>query len=240
MKRLSEIAEWITALAPADVGSATVQGEYIDVAKFQRIGFMVAGSVLDAGETMTLALFEAQDEAGTGAAAITGASAIATSLAKVSKVRLDIAAAGLADVVTINGVSFTEAAATSVPDREWADVAGLIACINDSVVGVDGAYATTPGANTVDVQLVGGSLEINAALTVSVTNVGGTIAPQTIAFTMFVDLDVSLLSDGFKFVQARLTESGTLSTYASVLAGGYDSRFMPGDPAYKNAAHAIV
>lgn len=73
------------------------------------------------------------------------------------------------DTVTIQygtaaAVTFTKKAATSAPDRQFADAAGLVTCINDATYGVAGVTASA--ASTV-VKLTPASVSIGITVTTS-------------------------------------------------------------------------
>lgn len=85
------------------------------------------------------------------------------------KFTVDVSATGLADTVTVNDVVFTQAAATSVADREWLNAAGLVLCINSRTYGAPKARATS-AAEVVTIKGYGG------VLTVVDADVGGVVA----------------------------------------------------------------
>lgn len=227
MKRLSEGILFIIALVCQALNAASVTGRYINCQNFQRICFHLMGGAMAAATTTTIQILQATDKDGTGSKDVTGASAIVTANVLARKVTVALAAVGLADLVVVNDITYTQAAATSVADREFVDAAGLVLCINDPVYGVVGIEALAAGTN-VALYPDDPAGEDETYLTVTSTNAGGTVTVATNEAHAFIDLDVSGLdlANDFTHIAAKVTT--TANSTISVAGMGYVPRYrMP-------------
>jgi len=97
---------------------------------------------------------------------------------------VDVTSAGLGDKVTVNGIDFTRAAATAVATHAWLDAVGLAACINNQTYGAPDARASAAG-NVVTI------VGYTAVLTVTDTDVGGTITTVDISRTRSCSIEIT-------------------------------------------------
>jgi hypothetical protein len=174
-----------------------------------------------ATKTTKVELLQATDAAGTGAKAITDAEAEVTANTLVHEATVALGSAAATDVVTINGIAFTMAVATSIPDREFADDDGLADCVNDAVYGVPHVRATA----ATNVATLNSDGEV--AITVEKTEVAGTITLATTQAQAYVDIDVGNLdlANDFSHVAAKVTTTAT--SVVSVSLDFYEARFTP-------------
>ena len=144
-------------------------------------------------------------------------------------VQLTLVTVAAADVVTINGVTFTAVAgATVLADNEYdqrgddtADAVELVACINNALpnliatnaAGVITIRSRIPGAETITVT------DIN-----DITN----IVPVTIEANAIIEIDASALSNGYDRIIPRAVTSATAAaTTLAVTATVGDARYEP-------------
>ncbi|MCK4302837.1 MAG: hypothetical protein KAY24_01210 [Candidatus Eisenbacteria sp.] len=220
MKRLAEMVQFLVAVVCQALNNTNVTGRYINVKNFPRACFHLMGGAMAATKTTIIALYEATDEDGTSAAAISGATATVTANTLVTKATVALASAGAGDLVVINGLTFTQGT-TAVATRTFADAAGLVLCVNHAVYGVPGVEALASTTNVLLYPSDPGD-DDDVALTITSTDVGGTVTVATNECQAFVDLDVSKLSSGFSHVAAKVTT--TANGTVSVVAEGYGLR----------------
>lgn len=122
------------------------QSDCYHMENYRNATFILDVMGMGPGDTLTATVFDDDRETGGGApmavidptyGAVTATVVGNTDVQQASVtfgVGADVPVNG--DTVTVNGVTFTYAAATSEPDREFTDLAGLIDCINDPDYGV--------------------------------------------------------------------------------------------------------
>lgn len=221
MERINDFAQMCIGLVPQAVNNNNVTGRYYLVNKGRRLRAWLLGGAMAATKTSKVELLQATDKEGTGAKAITGANAEITANSLVTEATIALAAAAQTDVVTVNGVSFTMAAATDASKREFADAAGLVTCINSATYGVPGVFASAVTTTvTVRAEPAG-----EVAITVGKTEVAGTVTLATTKAQAFVDVDVGHLdlANDFVYVAAKVTTSA--DTVVAVALDIYPRRF---------------
>mgnify|MGYP001765569486 CR=1 FL=1 len=224
MQRLSDSSQMIVGLPPQALNSTNVTGRYINVEAGRSLRAWLIGGAMAATKTSKLELFQAINSAGGSAKAITSASATITANTLVTEATVALATAANTDIVTINGLAFTMAAATDASAREFADAAGLVTCVNHATYGVPGVAASDSGT---DVTLYADqAADAPKAITVSKTEVAGTITLATTAAQAYVDLVLGLLdhANGFDHVAAKVTT--TANTVVGVVFDFYDRRYV--------------
>ena len=223
MKRLAEFSRGHIGLVPQTITNTNVTGPYYHAGLGRRVRLWLLGGAMAATKTTKVELLQASDAAGTGAKAITDAEATVTANTLVTVATVALAAVGLADTVTVNGVVFTQAAATDVTAREFLNAAGLVACVNDATYGVEGVFASASGTDVTLIALPTG----DAVLTVVGADVGGTVVVATTQYQAYVDVDLALLdhADDFDYVAVKVTTTAT--SIIGVLLDFYDQRYSP-------------
>lgn len=225
MRRMIETVEAYPGLVPQALNAGNVTGRYFKADLGQRLRAVLSGGAMATTTTTKLELLQATSPAGAGAKAITGASVTITSEAAVNEASVDLTAAAATDTVTVNGVTFTMAAATSVPDREFLDAAGLVLCVNSAAYGVPGVKAVAAGAVVTLYHDPDDQAHIGP-ITLTVGAVAGVPVPATDKAQNAIDLDVSQLdlAGGFYYVACKVTT--TANTVVAVLVDFYDNRFQ--------------
>ena len=228
MRRLTELSKTIIGLAPQALNNTNVTGRYHATTEGRRLRAWLLGGAMAATKTTKLELLQATDSAGTAAKAVTDGNGDAvavtvTANADVTVGTVDLTAVADTDVVTVNDVDFTKAAATDVTAREFADAAGLVLCINNSVYGVPGVLASAVGAVvTIVAEPAGGE-----TITLDKTENAGTIVLATTEAQAFIDLELGMLDfdNGFRWIAGKVTT--TANSVVAVLFDHYDTRFTP-------------
>jgi hypothetical protein len=190
-------------------------GSYQDMSQSDKAVLIMNGGAMAAGKTAKLEIMEAQSAAGANAQAIANASVLITANTNVRSVLIALASVANTDTVTINGVTYTKAAATSAASKTFADAAGLVTCINDADNGVAGVTASYSSTNVTVV-----SDDFNTTkITASGANVAGTVAVSTLDFCGFIEIDVNNLSvnDGYTHVAPKITTTANTSVAAMLV-----------------------
>ena len=220
--RLSEEIKLMTSALPQAFTGATttVNGRGVLLEDARKVIFRYQiGNVASTDTDYTLSVLEATDAGVTGARNIGNAVATPTvtlervadgCIANANIVQLTLVTVAAADVVTINGVTFTAVAgATDLDANEFdqrgddtADAVELVSCINNALpnlvatnaAGVITIQSRNPGQETITVT------DIN-----DITN----IVPVTVEVTGIIEVDASALSDGYTHVFPRAVTSAT-------------------------------
>ena len=217
-EKLSEVCQPFPVLSQALNNTNVTSAPYLALKKWRRGLWLLIVKAMAATKTATLALYEATDHLGTGTQAIAGATATITANTDVVEATVELAAVANTDVVTINDIAYTKAAATSAALRTFADAAGLVTCVNDATYGVPGVYASVNGT-VVTLRALDPGEQL---VTVAKTEKSGTITLATVWAQVEVDLRAASLSDGFSHVAAKVTT--TANANVSVFAARYNRR----------------
>ena len=228
MRKLVEALKLDVALVPASIAAATT-GAFHAMKKFGRGLFVWETAAMAVGVTSIAQIVQATDAAGTNVKDIVGATATITANTNVTEATLvaDLDVTGSS--VTINGITFTGAAATNAALRQYKQTValdtanGLATCINDPTYGVPGVKATSNGVDTVTLTV---SEPGDTTITVAVANGAGLVAATTKALG-YVEIDASDLDlvGGFTHVALKVTPSAATVTGATLLRG--EGRFTP-------------
>lgn len=225
-KRLHEINKIDTPLPAAALVAATPQTTWAySMGKFNKALFSVRLRNIASTDTdLAFAALEASDIAAATAQNVGDAATTPTvnfarvaagCIANANIVQLTCVTVAAADVVTINGVTFTAVAgATVLADNQFdqrgtdtEDAVELVACINNALP----ALVATNAAGVITVQ----SREPGAE-TITVTGINDitNIVPVTVEVVGNVEVNASALSDGFDRVCARITPGATAAAIA--------------------------
>lgn len=229
MNLLSEASKIDIALTSANLNAAGT-GTYYKMDKYGKALFIAEIGAMAAAATSVLQVMQAQNAAGTGAKVITNNAATITANANVAAAILTSAVVHVAgDTYTINGLTFTAAAADVPGTRTYAiganataSTANLAAKINNPAIGVPGVTASAAvGVLTLTAAEPGG-----AAITIAAG--GGAVGvPSTLRAIGYIECDASFLDDAndFTHVAIRVTNSAAMQTGAVILRG--QGRFTP-------------
>lgn len=229
MKLLSEDLKIDIALTAQSLNGAGT-GSYFRMDRNRKALFVAEVGAMAAAVTSVLQVMQAQDAAGTGAKVITNNAATITANTNVAAALLTSALVHVAgDTYTINGLTFTAAAADVPGTRTYAigadataSTANLAAKINDATIGVPGvAAAAAVGALTLTATEPG-----DVAITLS-ASAGAVGVPSTLRAIAYVECDATFLDDalGFDHVALRVTNSAATLTGGVLLRG--NGRYTP-------------
>jgi len=221
MNRFSEIEKIDLGLEAQALSNTNATGVFYSMAGFRRALALLNVAAMAATKTCKIELLQATDADGTDSTAVTGAEATITANEGVAEATVDLTSVGTADTVTIvndagEDVTFTQASGTEVEDREFVDAAGLVLCVNDADYGVSGVTAEANGAVVTLTPTIPGS----GTITVSRTDVGGTITLATVKAQAYVEIeDGALDHPEFTHVAVKVTTTATTVVAATLLRG---------------------
>jgi hypothetical protein len=202
----------IDAVMPATaLNNTNGTSEYVDLRGYGKILASVSGAALAATKTTTAKLVQANTAAGGGSKDLTvSATKTLTANTNVNIATFDLTSVANTDTVTVNGITFTKAAANSASLRTFADGAGLVTLLNSDKDTANDVLAS--GTTTVTVKSRG----LNKSVTASSANVAGTIVTATTHHQIQVeadgyDLD---LANGFYWVAVNVATTGN-STFSA-------------------------
>lgn len=231
MKLVAEKVKIANAMLPVSVAGPSTTHKFFPMAGSHRVAFHVVGvaaSIADA-VTMILQTMQATDSAGTVSKAITNNAATATVPVKVIAANVTLLNAAAGSVITINGLTFTGAAATSYADREFkadgddaADVTALVACINDATYGVPGVTAADGAGNSIDL-----TVDEPGETTITISDESAVFTPIATALEAIVEVDASNLdiAGGFDHIGCLVTTSAAITCSTTAI---FDPRYSPG------------
>ena len=231
MKLVAEKVKIANAMVPVSVNGASTTHKFFSMAGFYRVAFHVIGvaaSIADA-VTMILQTMQATDSAGTVSKVITNNAATATVPVKVIAANVTLLNAVVGSVITINGLTFTGAAATTVASREFkadgadgADVTALVACINDATYGVPGVTAADGAGDSIDL-----TVDEPGETTITISDESAVFTPIATALEAIVEVDASNLdiAGGFDHIGCLVTTSAAITCSTTAI---FDPRYSPG------------
>lgn len=227
MERLSEIAKIDVGLEAQSLNGNTT-GEYFDMEKYRKGLFILQGNALGEEETVKIEALQAKDADGTSSKALkdlddNAIDATITAQTNVTEATIGLGSVANTDTVTVNGKTYTKAAATSVSDQEFADDDGLASCINDDDVGVDGVEASA-SSDTVTVKAEDPG---EKTLTISAVENSGTVALATVSALAYIDFRTELLDteNDFSHVACKVTTGAAQDVAVDLLRAG--ARYTP-------------
>lgn len=222
--RISDTIKFDTGLVGQTINNTNVTGRYFSLEDAERVCAVLIGGALASGKKTKVELLQAQDEAGTGAKAITNASAELTSPTKVTECTLTLANVANADIVKINGLTFTAHTDTTtkasrqfkIDGDDTADAAALAGLINDATYGVPGVVAAA-ALGVITLRATDG------AKTITVAEPAATITVATTKSMAYVNANAADLDSagGFKYVAAKVTSDGNGINSVALLRSGF-------------------
>jgi hypothetical protein len=227
MNKVSDTLKIDVGLAPVSLATTNATGDYLPMANYRRILFLVNAAAMAVTKTVVAQLYQATDADGTSAKVITGATITITANTKVKAATVTLATFTAGNVIVINGLTFTAHASTTTKSTRNFSIAGsdtqdgdeLVSCINDATYGVPGVVASNSS----------GTVTLKATDAASVTVVG--VVTIGVAATLradgFVEVSASDLDtvNGFDHVAVKLTTDATIVVGASAVRGS--ERYTP-------------
>jgi hypothetical protein len=237
-QRIKEEVKLDIGLVSQALNNTNVTGKYHPIEDYRQILAVLNGGAMAATKTSKIELLQAKDKDGTDSKGIPSdgdqqAAAEITANEKITEGTVDLTTVANTDVVTVNGIDFTKAAATSEENREFADAAGLVSCINHASYGVPGVSASYAG----NVVTVFSTEPGEVVITLEKTEVVGTITLATTKAQAFVEINTGKIDkkNGFDHVAAKVTT--TADTVVAVVLVRGNARFTPEQ---KIGASAVV
>jgi hypothetical protein len=222
--RIAEKLKVDVALDSQSISTA-VTSRYYDLSGYRKALFCWEVGALTAVQTSVAQVMVADNTGGTNGAVLTGAAAtINNTTADVvlgaTEATVVVSAPTVGNTITINGVTFTAAAAASLANRQFdqsgdntADAASLVAGINDAEYGVPGVTASAV-TNTITLRST-----VPGETTISVTGTASTLVPAITAAVGYLEVDATQLGADKTAVAIRITNTGAQSTSAVLLRG---------------------
>lgn len=231
MKLVAEKVKIANAMLPVSFNGASTTHKYFPMNSYHRVAFHVIGCAASIANAVTMILqtMQATDAAGTGAKVITNNAATATVPVKVIAANVTLANAAAGSVITINGLTFTGAAATDATKREFiasgddaADVTALISCINHAVYGVPGVTAAKGAGNSINL-----TVSEPGETTITITDAAAVFTPIATALEAIIEVDASNLdiAGGFDHIGCRVTTNAAITCSTTAI---FDPRYSPG------------
>jgi hypothetical protein len=220
-------------LVPQALNNTNVTGRYFHMGMWRRLLAVLMVGAMAATKTTKIELLQATDAAGTGAKGIPSdagqvATATVTANVSVTAATLTCATVLAAQAVTINGLTFTAAAAADLPNRKFAVGANDTECAASLVLAINHAAAGVPGVKATSALGVVTLVATDPGETViTIADPAATITPATTEAQAYVELDGAQLdtANGFEYVAAKVT-----TTANSVVGVGFirgEGRYSP-------------
>ena len=231
MKLVAEKVKIANAMLPVSVNGASTTHKFFPMNAYHRVCFHVIGAAASIADAVTMILqtMQATDAAGTGAKVITNNAATATVPVKVIAANVTLANAAAGSVITINGLTFTGAAATDATKRKFiasgndaADCTALISCINHAVYGVPGVTAAEGAGDSIDL-----TVSEPGETTITISDESAVFTPIATALEAIVEVDASNLdiAGGFDHIGCLVTTSAAITCSTTAI---FDPRYSPG------------
>ncbi len=196
-QKLTEGYRIDAALVPQTLNNGNATGHYYSLKGVRRLLLIGLGGAAAATKTFKVELLEAEDASGTNAQSVD--SAIGTANTKVKELTIATGSAANTDVITVNGVDFTKAAAEDTDANEWDDADSLASQINSDVPGVTASNST-------------GTITITAdegyTVTASKTENAGTFTIATTEWAVILELGEEDLDVDYPFGAPKITATG--------------------------------
>ncbi len=226
MNRMSKSKKLDIGLVPQALNNTNAAGKYYKMAMWRRALAKLSVGAMAAGTTAQVEFLQATSVAGANAKGIPDtagqlAKALVNANTSVTEMTVTYGTPAVGDTITINGIVFTVAAATSAANRQFADANGLATCVNDPTQWVPGVTATN-NAGTVTL-----AASDPGETTVTASKTGAALTLATTQAQAFVELDVAQLdtNNGFVYVAAKVTT--TANTVVGVELIRDTGRFSP-------------
>lgn len=231
MKLVAEKVKIANAMVPVSVNGASTTHKFFPMNAYHRVCFHVIGAAASIADAVTMILqtMQATDAAGTGAKVITNNAATATVPVKVIAANVTLLNAAAGSVITINGLTFTGAAATDATKREFiasgndaADCTALVSCINHAVYGVPGVTAAEGAGDSIDL-----TVSEPGETTITISDESAVFTPIATALEAIVEVDASNLdiAGGFDHIGCLVTTSAAITCSTTAI---FDPRYSPG------------
>lgn len=209
--RLTEDLTIDLGIVGQTINNSNVTGRYLPMAGHRNAVAVAIGGAQAATKKTKIEWYQAKTAAGGSAKIVTSSAAEGTSGTKDTAATIDLTSVAATDIVTINGVAFTCAGATTAASAEFADDDGLVSCIEASSI----ADQVTATASSDVVTLVA---KDGYSITLAKTEKVGTMTLATTQHMVISEINVDDLDTGndFVFAAPKITCTGN-GVYAVVV-----------------------
>lgn len=228
--KLNEMLKVDLAVDPQSLASSNDTGAYHSLAGYKRALFYFNAAAIADGQTVVAQIMEAQDNIGTGAAALTGATATITSPAKLTKglftastiVDTDHVVVQIFDETGTSVSSQTYTAEDTTPDATAGEFAtgadDDAAMVNLAVVvnSLQGTYLQAVAGTSICTL----NVREPGKYTMTLTGHTTTVVASALEAAGYVEVDAAQLSSGFSHVACKLTTDATIVVGATLLREG--------------------
>lgn len=194
------------AVTPGAINATAATGPYFDLTGHDSAIFVLTTGAVAAAATAIVQIMGNDVAGSTGAAVITNFAATVTGASKATIAQIVHGSPTNGNTVTINGVVFTDAAATDNDENEFASAADLTAQINAALPGL----TATDAAGTITIVSKNPGAEV-----ITIASTGSALVPSTIAATAFVEVPAGIK----RWVAARVTTSANITAEVTVVRG---------------------
>jgi len=233
---LSERLKVDTAIVPENLtGLAT--SPYYNMKKCRKALFVVEVGAMAAAATCIMAAWEARDAGATGAQAIAAITATITANTGVAEATVTCVTTAVGNTLTVNGLTFTAAAAADLPNRVWdqsgddtADAASLVLALNHVTAGVPGVTATSalgvvtlvatePGETAITISRVGAPLTLATTRAIGYLEIDGAqMTKATAAVAAYTHIAIAVTTSGAMLTGAVLVRDNARYTPVQTVA----------------------
>lgn len=234
-KLLSEALKIDTALADQQIPAAATDSDFFRMDLYRKALFAVSVGAMATGDTIAIAVREAEDAAGTNAQALDiGTIAVPNPIADTITANTDVAEATLTaaacapvDTCVVNGLTFTGAAAADLPNRVFlanagdnnATAASLAAAINHATAGVPGVLATANAAVVTLTATEPGDIAI------TVVGTAVRLVAATVKAVAYLEVDGAYMTEDYTHLAVRVTPTAATNGSVKLLRG--EARYSP-------------
>ena len=215
MNKIFEELKVDIGLVGQTLNNSNVTGKYHSMAGWERAMAVLICGALAATKVCKIELYNALNSDGGSAALVAGASAEIAANVNITEGTVDLASVANTDIVTINGLDFTKAAAKDVSAREFNNPSDLEECVESESYGASGVEASVNG----NVVTLNADPTGDVVITVSKTENAGTITLATTKALAFVEIENIDLSGSNTHIAAIITSTGN-GIVSVVLARG--------------------
>ena len=216
-----------------------IRTRYFSLREYGKIAFVFVVDTMAAAAQVVASIIQATSNAGAGAAAIATATCTITANTLVQCATIVLTTVLATEDVTINGVTFTAAAAPDLPNHVFdqsgndaADAASLAAAINHAAAQAH--FIAAGGAITAAV-LAGQTVTLwmtePGQGSITVASPDATMVCATVNAIGYIEVDDTALTAGFDHVALQLV--GAATSHAAIIA-------IRGEPRYAAVTQAVA
>jgi len=203
MNRIEEIVKHSVALASQSLATTNKTGDYI-LAGRRNLYTIVTGGCADA-VTIVAQVYQGTSVVPAASKVVTSAACTITATTNVQKMNLLVDTVTNGKIATINGISYTKAAAYSYANKEFVTAADVVLLING--YQGDTLYAVADGTSV----LISGRNPGFTKISYTGDTEGAKLVPTVLYALSYISLDSGALDlvGGYKYIALKVTTVGT-------------------------------